>query len=92
MTYVRPAVPQSALGPLSAVMTTVERPTRVLVTGATGFIGRQLVAALALADSTLLEGGVPIKLDGKVIGAVGVSGDTPQVDEGVAIAGANAFR
>jgi len=35
---------------------------------------------LALADSTL-PGGVPIKLDGKVIGAVGVSGDTPQVDE-----------
>jgi uncharacterized protein YbjT (DUF2867 family) len=28
-------------------MTTVERLTRVLVTGATGFIGRQLVAALA---------------------------------------------
>lgn len=50
------------------------------------------VAALALADSTPLQGGVPIKLDGKVIGAVGVSGDTPQVDEGIAIAGANAFR
>jgi glc operon protein GlcG len=50
------------------------------------------VAALALADSTPLQGGVPIKLDGKVIGAVGVSGDTPQVDEGIAIAGANVFR
>jgi glc operon protein GlcG len=50
------------------------------------------VAALALADSTPLQGGVPIKLDGKVIGAVGVSGDTPQVDEGIAIAGATAFR
>ena len=50
------------------------------------------VAALALADSTPLQGGVPIKLDGKVIGAVGVSGDTPQVDEGIAIAGANAFK
>jgi glc operon protein GlcG len=50
------------------------------------------VAALALADSTPLQGGVPIKLDGKVIGAIGVSGDTPQVDEGIAIAGVNAFR
>jgi glc operon protein GlcG len=50
------------------------------------------VAALALADSTPLQGGVPIKLDGKVIGAIGVSGDTPQVDEGTAIAGVNAFR
>jgi len=50
------------------------------------------IAALALADSTPLQGGVPIRLDGKVIGAVGVSGDTPQVDEAIAIAGASAFR
>jgi len=49
------------------------------------------VAALALVDSTPLQGGVPIKLNGKVIGAIGVSGDTPQVDEDIAIAGANAF-
>ena len=50
------------------------------------------VAALALADSTPLQGGVPIRLDGKVIGAIGVSGDTPQVDEAIAIVGANAFK
>jgi len=50
------------------------------------------IAALALADSTPLQGGVPIRLDGKVIGAVGVSGDTPQVDEAIAIAGAAAFK
>ncbi len=50
------------------------------------------VAALALADSTPLQGGVPIRVDGKVVGAVGVSGDTPQVDEAIAIAGASAFR
>jgi glc operon protein GlcG len=50
------------------------------------------VADLALADSTPLQGGVPIRLDGKVIGAVGVSGDTPQVDEAMAIAGASAFK
>jgi len=50
------------------------------------------VAALALADSTPLQGGVPIRLDGKVIGAIGVSGDTPPVDEDIAIAGANAFK
>lgn len=50
------------------------------------------VAALALADSTPLQGGVPIRLDGRVIGAVGVSGDTPQVDEAIAVAGASAFK
>ena len=50
------------------------------------------IAALALADATPLQGGVPIPLDGKVIGAIGVSGDSPQVDEDIAIAGANAFK
>ena len=50
------------------------------------------IAALALADSTPLQGGVPIRLDGKVIGAIGVSGDTPQVDEAIAIVGADAFK
>ncbi len=50
------------------------------------------VAALALADATPLQGGVPIVLDGKVIGAIGVSGDSPQVDEDIAIAGAKAFQ
>ena len=50
------------------------------------------VAALALADATPLQGGVPVLVDGKVVGAVGVSGDTPQVDEAIAIAGAAAVR
>jgi len=50
------------------------------------------IAALALADATPLQGGVPIRLNGKVIGAIGVSGDTPQVDEDIAMAGASAFR
>jgi len=49
------------------------------------------VAALALADATPLQGGVPVLLAGKVIGAIGVSGDSPQVDEDIAIAGAKAF-
>ena len=46
------------------------------------------VAALALADATPLQGGVPVTFEGRVIGAVGVSGDTPQVDEDIALAGA----
>ena len=49
------------------------------------------VAALALADATPLQGGVPIVIDGKVVGAVGVSGDSPQADEEIAIAGARAL-
>ena len=50
------------------------------------------IAALALADATPLQGGVPVLVDGNVVGAVGVSGDTPQVDEAIAIAGAAAVR
>ncbi len=50
------------------------------------------VAALALAGATPLQGGVPVLQDGVVVGAVGVSGDTPQVDEEIAIAGAKALR
>lgn len=46
------------------------------------------VAALALPGATPLQGGVPIMYEGKVIGAIGVSGNTPQEDEDIAIAGA----
>jgi len=49
------------------------------------------IAALALADATPLQGGIPVMIDGRVVGAVGVSGDTPQADEEIAIAGANAI-
>jgi glc operon protein GlcG len=46
------------------------------------------VAALALPGATPLQGGVPIEVDGKVIGAIGVSGNTPQEDEDIAKIGA----
>jgi glc operon protein GlcG len=46
------------------------------------------VAALALPGATPLQGGVPIVFEGKVIGAIGVSGNTPQEDEDIAKAGA----
>ena len=48
------------------------------------------VAALALPGATPLQGGIPIVVDGKVIGAIGVSGNTPQEDEDIAKAGAAA--
>jgi len=48
------------------------------------------IAALALPGATPLQGGIPIIVDGKVIGAIGVSGESPQEDEDVAKAGAAA--
>lgn len=46
------------------------------------------VAAIALPGATPLQGGIPIISNGKVIGAIGVSGNTPQEDEDIAKAGA----
>jgi glc operon protein GlcG len=48
------------------------------------------VAALALPGATPLQGGIPITVDGKVIGAISASGNTPQEDEEIALAGAAA--
>ena len=50
------------------------------------------IAALALAYATPLQGGVPVTVNGEVVGAIGVSGDTPQVDEEIAVVGAKALR
>ncbi len=46
------------------------------------------VSALALHGAVALQGGVPITVNGRVIGAIGVSGETPQQDEDIAMAGA----
>lgn len=46
------------------------------------------VAALALHGAVPLQGGLPITIEGKVIGAIGVSGETPLQDEDIAKAGA----
>ncbi len=46
------------------------------------------LATLVLPGSTPLQGGVPILFEGKTIGAIGVSGNTPKEDEEIALAGA----
>lgn len=55
--------------------------------------GRTAMVALPDGFFTPLQGGVPIIVDGQVIGGVGVSGAaSAQQDEELAIAGANVFR
>lgn len=49
------------------------------------------VASLVLPGATPLQGGVPLVAEGKVVGAIGVSGNTPQEDEDIALAGARMF-
>lgn len=50
------------------------------------------VSAMALHGAVALQGGIPITFQGKVIGAIGVSGETPKIDEDIAIAGAKAAQ
>src|SRR4051794_26861009 len=48
------------------------------------------LGALALHDASCLTGGIPLKVSGEVIGAIGTSGETPDEDEAISIAGAAA--
>jgi len=55
--------------------------------------GRTAMVALPDAFFTPLQGGIPIIVDGQIVGGVGVSGAaSAQQDEELAIAGANAFN
>jgi uncharacterized protein GlcG (DUF336 family) len=48
------------------------------------------LGALALHGASCLTGGIPLKVDGEVVGAIGTSGETPDEDESVSIAAAQA--
>jgi glc operon protein GlcG len=67
-----------------------KRPTKafedLLATGGTG------LRVLRLPGALPLEGGIPLLLDGKIIGAIGVSGATSAQDTQCAKAGADALE
>jgi glc operon protein GlcG len=62
------------------------RPSREMEEQVTG--GR--LGALALHGAACLIGGIPLKVGDEVVGAVGTSGETPDEDEAISIAGAQA--
>ena len=62
------------------------RPSREIEEQVSG--GR--LGALALHGAVALTGGIPLRVDGEVVGAIGSSGETPDEDESVSIAGAAA--
>ena len=63
-----------------------KRPTKFFE----DIINKGRTAMATLPDFTPLQGGVPIIIDGEIIGAIGVSGAaSAQQDEELAIAGAN---
>jgi glc operon protein GlcG len=68
---------------------TFKRPSKALDDAiAAGGAGLRL---LAVKDITPLEGGIPILVDGKIVGAIGVSGALSSQDAQVAKAGADAL-
>jgi glc operon protein GlcG len=48
------------------------------------------LGALALHGASALIGGIPLVVDGETVGAVGTSGETPDEDEAISLAGAAA--
>ena len=62
------------------------RPSREIEEQVSG--GR--IGALALSGAAALTGGVPLEVGDEVVGAVGTSGETPDEDEAIALAGAAA--
>lgn len=66
------------------------RPTKVfqdvLAAGGAG------LRVLTLRGANAVEGGVPLVVDGKIIGAIGVSGGTAEQDGAVAKAGVDATK
>jgi glc operon protein GlcG len=62
------------------------RPSRVLEEQVSD--GR--LGALALHGAAALTGGIPLVVAGEVVGAIGTSGETPDEDEAVSLAGAAA--
>jgi len=66
------------------------RPTKVFQDGVAA--GGEGLRILKLAGATPVEGGLPLILDGKVVGAIGVSGVTSQQDNQIAKGGADALK
>lgn len=67
-----------------------KRPTKslqdALAAGGTG------LRILRIEGAVPVEGGIPILMDGKIVGAIGVSGDTSEHDAQCAKAGADAIK
>jgi uncharacterized protein GlcG (DUF336 family) len=67
-----------------------KRPTKVLDEAISG--GGAGLRFLALKDIVPLEGGLPIVLDGKIVGAIGVSGVLSAQDAQIARAGIDSLK
>ena len=66
-----------------------KRPTRLLEES----VNNGRTAFLSISQGmAILQGGVPIEIDGAIVGAIGVSGVKASDDELIALAGVNALK
>jgi glc operon protein GlcG len=67
-----------------------KRPTKAFQDAlAAGGVGLRI---LRIEGAVPVEGGIPLVMDGKIVGAIGVSGDTSEHDAQCAKAGADAVK
>jgi glc operon protein GlcG len=67
-----------------------KRPTKVLQDALAG--GGAGLRVMSLEGAVPVEGGLPIVMDGKIVGAIGLSGDSSEHDGQCAKAGADAVK
>jgi glc operon protein GlcG len=67
-----------------------KRPTKAFQDALAG--GGVGVRVLRIEGAVPVEGGIPIVMDGKIVGAIGVSGDTSEHDSQCAKAGADSLK
>lgn len=68
----------------------LKRPTKVLQDALAA--GGEGLRILGLPDSVPVEGGIPLVVDGKIVGAIGMSGQASNQDAQCAQAGVNALK
>jgi glc operon protein GlcG len=80
----------------TVAVATGKAKTAILYNRATSALAAALVSGgtglLSLPDVIALPGGLPLLAGGAVVGAIGVSGAAPDVDEAIATAGASALN
>lgn len=67
-----------------------KRPTKVFADRVAS--GGAALGVLKLEGAMPIEGGVPLMIDGKIVGAIGLSGDSSENDGKCAQAGADALK
>lgn len=80
----------------TVAVATAKAKTAILYNRPTGALAAAFAAGnsalLSLPELIVVPGGLPLKAGDELAGAIGVSGAAPDIDEAIALAGAEAFK